>query len=65
MQPKLILLLQILFVSSLGIKNYGEIAKEVNNLKTTWKAKVYDKDYKPLIGTILPKLKGLPEKKFK
>ena len=65
MQPKLILLLQILFVSSLGIKNYGEIAKEVNNLKTTWKAKVYDKDYKPLIGTILPDLKRLPEKKFK
>ena len=32
---------------------YEEIAKEINELKTSWKAKAYRKNYKPLLGAIL------------
>ena len=45
--------------------SYEEIAETVNNLKTTWKAKAYKKDYTPFLGAILDGLEGLPEKKFK
>jgi endonuclease IV len=43
--------------------SYEEIAETVNNLKTTWKAKAYKKDYTPFLGAILDGLEGLPEKK--
>ena len=45
--------------------SYEEIAETVNNLKTTWKAKAYKKDYTPFLGAILDGLEGLPEKTFK
>ena len=45
-------------------ESYEEIAQKVNNLKTTWKAKAYKKDYKPLLGAILDGLENLPEKTF-
>ena len=32
---------------------YKEIAEKVNNLKTTWKAIPYERDFRPLLGTIL------------
>ena len=41
-----------------------DIANRVNKLKTTWKARSYDRDYKPLLGAILDGLENLPEKKF-
>ena len=34
-------------------RSYSEIADEVNNLKTTWKATTYKRDYTPLLGAIL------------
>ena len=43
----------------------AKIAKKVNKMKTTWKAAVYKRDYKPLLGAILDGLEGLPEKEFK
>ena len=46
-------------------ESYSEIAEKVNKLKTTWKAKAYDKDYTPYLGAILDGLENLPEKKFK
>ena len=46
------------------LESYETIAKRVNKLKTTWKAKAYKKDYKPLLGAILDGLENLPEKKF-
>ena len=45
-------------------ESYEAIAKRVNKLKTTWKAKAYKKNYKPLLGAILDGLENLPEKKF-
>ena len=45
--------------------SYEEIANHVNNLKTTWKATTYKKDYTPLLGAILDGLENLPEKTFK
>ena len=45
--------------------SYSLIAQKVNELNTTWKATTYKRDYKPLLGTILDGLEGLPEKKFK
>ena len=44
---------------------YEEIAKEVNELKTTWKAKAYRKNYKPALGSIIEGLEKLPKKYFK
>ena len=32
---------------------YKEIAEKVNNLKTTWKAIPYERDFLPLLGAIL------------
>ena len=32
---------------------YKEIAEKVNNLKTTWKAIPYERDFRPLLGTIM------------
>ena len=47
------------------IKNsYSQIAAKVNSLKTTWKARAYERDYKPLLGSILNGIENLPEKKF-
>ncbi len=46
-------------------ETYEEIADRVNKLKTTWKAKAYEKDYTPYLGAILDGLENLPEKKFK
>ena len=46
-------------------ESYSEIAEKVNKLKTTWKAKAYDKDYTPYLGAILDGLENLPEKQFK
>ena len=43
---------------------YEEIAREVNNLKTTWKAKAYPKDYIPPLGSILEGLERPPEKYY-
>jgi cathepsin B len=45
--------------------SYEEIAKKVNKLNSTWKATIYKKNYKPLLGSILDGLENLPEKKFK
>ena len=33
--------------------SYEDIAKTVNKMKTTWKAKSYKKDYVPFLGAIL------------
>ena len=44
--------------------SYSLIAQKVNELKTTWKATTYKRDYKPLLGAILDGLKGLPQKQF-
>ena len=44
---------------------HAKIARKVNKMKTTWKATVYERDYKPLLGAILDGLENLPEKKFK
>ena len=44
--------------------SYAKIAKTVNKLKTTWKAKKYSKDYAPLLGAILDGGLSLPEKTF-
>ena len=46
------------------LESSKDIAERVNNLKTTWKAQAYEKDYKPLLGAILDGLENLPEKKF-
>jgi hypothetical protein len=32
---------------------YDEIANTVNKMKTTWKAKTYERNFKPLLGAIL------------
>ena len=45
--------------------SYSLISQKVNELKTTWKATTYKRDYKPLLGAILNGLEGLPQKKFK
>ena len=44
--------------------DYSEIAKIVNNMKTTWKATTYKRDYTPLLGALLDESNPLPEKKF-
>ena len=44
--------------------SYSEIAKRVNNMKTTWKATTYKRDYTPLLGAYLNEVIPLPEKKF-
>ena len=44
--------------------SYSEIAKIVNNMKTTWKAKTYKKDQTPLLGALLNDPNPLPEKIF-
>ena len=41
-----------------------EITTKINKLGTTWKAKVYEKKYKPLLGVNLDDLENLPQKKF-
>ena len=66
---KLFFLLAIILVSTLDeretIKNsYSLISEQVNKIKTTWKARTYERDYKPLLGSILNGLENLPEKKF-
>ena len=43
---------------------YKEIAEKVNSLKTTWKATPYERDFRPLLGTIMNGEIKLPEKKF-
>ena len=45
--------------------SYSEIAETVNNLKTTWKARAYDENFKPSLGSIIEGLDRLPEKQFK
>jgi len=45
--------------------SYEEIANTVNELKTTWKATTYERNYKPLLGAILDGGLSLPEKNFK
>ena len=40
------------------------IAEQVNNLKTTWKATEYSRNYEPLLGAILDFPSSLPQKKF-
>ena len=44
---------------------YDEIANTVNKMKTTWKAKTYERNFKPLLGAILDGGESLPEKTFK
>ena len=44
-------------------ESHEEIAKKVNELKTTWTATVYKRDFKPLLGAILEGGPILPEKK--
>ena len=69
---KIILILLGLITISLNSFNereliphtYEEIAKEVNELKTTWKAKAYRKNYKPALGSIIEGLEKLPKKYF-
>jgi len=47
----LIFLLAIsLILCEVDVKKHEEIVKFVNKLRTTWKAKLYDRDIKPLIG---------------
>ena len=63
------LLFVLILVSSLDERetikhSYSLISEQVNKLKTTWKARSYDRDYKPLLGSILTGLEPLPEKKF-
>ena len=43
---------------------YEIISKKINNLNTTWKATTYDRDYTPLLGTIVEEGKSLPEMSF-
>lgn len=57
----------ILIVALLAMSlcsRYEEIANKINNMKTTWKATVYEKDYKPFLGTFLDHPKVLPRKVF-
>ena len=42
----------------------AEIAKRINKLNTTWKATVYNRDFKPLLGAFLEGGPVLPEKTF-
>ena len=44
--------------------SYDEIAREVNEMKTTWTAKAYERNYKPLLGAILDGGMELPRKTF-
>ena len=44
--------------------SYTEIADHVNQLKTTWTATTYQRDYAPLLGAILDGAVPLPQKKF-
>ena len=44
---------------------YKEIAEKVNKMNTTWKANVYERDFTPLLGTIMEGEIQLPKKEFK
>ena len=45
--------------------SYKEIAEKINNMKTTWKATAYERDFRPLLGTIMEGEVPLPKKEFK
>lgn len=44
---------------------FNKIVQKVNELKTTWKAKFYRKNYKPFLGSIIEGIERLPKKEFK
>ena len=55
----------LLIISSLSKHHdFERIAKIVNELKTTWKATTYTRNYEPLLGAILDVAIPAPEKKF-
>ena len=64
-----LLIFALLFISTLSQlpqdktpHSYEEIAQKVNSLKTTWKATSYERDFRPLLGTILDVDNLIPEK---
>ena len=50
MKSYLLFFLMSLSFSLVDIQRHQKIVDTVNNLKTTWKAKIYHRDIAPLIG---------------
>ena len=50
MKSYLFLLLLTIAFSLVDVERHKKIVDTVNNMKTTWKAKVYDRDISPLVG---------------
>ena len=63
MKTVVILSLLCLSIYAFNLERQEEIVEKVNKLKTTWKATVYPRDIKTLIG-VLPNGPKLPEKVF-
>ena len=65
-----LLIIALIFVSAYEEErefirnNFEEIAQKVNSLKTTWKATVYKRNFKPLLGALLEEPVPLPKKTF-
>ena len=62
MKSVLFILGLTLALCSVNIEKHQKIVNFVNKLRTTWKAKVYDRDYSKLIGTWRNR-KALPKRK--
>ena len=62
MKSVLFILGLTLALCSVNIEKHQKIVNFVNKLRTTWKAKVYDRDYSKLIGT-WRNSKALPKRK--
>ena len=62
MKSLIFLLLSIITSNNLFLNRQKEIVHRVNKLRTTWKASVYNRDFRPLIGTYLNNPNQLPEK---
>ena len=61
-----LIIFALLIISSFAkFHDFEQIAKEVNESKTTWKATNYARNYEPLLGAILDVPNLIPQKKFK